>query len=142
MNLGTNLFLAYMIYFILTYIKLVTNKTERANYKKSRARLEELRSIPVKTDAEQLEFITLKNPKTPPFKWTFMNVIKALLKFASIILLFMVCRHLWKTYVPFLLPLWSVMIFVIVFPIIINKILKKYNLHQDDLSVFFGGRKK
>jgi magnesium-transporting ATPase (P-type) len=142
MNLGTNLFIAYLIYFVSTYIKLVTDKDKRKEHQVSRERMRELRDVAVKTKEQQKEFLDLKYPKTPPFQWSFINVSKIVLKLIVMIGIFILTRYLWKTYIKILLPLWLVMILVIVIPLIINKLLKKYNLEHDDLSVFFRGKKK
>ena len=142
MNLGTNLFIAYLIYFLSTYITLFISKNKRKEHQSKQSKLDKLRMIAIKTDEEQKQFIDLKYPRTEPFKWTFKNISLFILKLAVMVFAFILTRYLWKSYIKFQLPLWSVMIIMVILPIGINKILKKYNLHQDDLSVFFGGNKK
>jgi hypothetical protein len=124
------------------YITLIFNKDKRIAHQQVRSRLDILRMIAIKTDEEQKEFIDLKFPKTAPFKWTFINVGLVVFKIFSIVCAFIFTRYLWRTYIGIELPLWLVMIIMIILPMFINKILKKYNLHQDDLSVFFGGKVK
>src|SRR6056297_1555160 len=136
MNLGTNLFIAYIIYIISTYITLVINKEKRKEHKSNRERLHKLRNIAVKTDEEQKEFINLKYPKTPPFKWSFKNVGLFILKAAIMISIFIGARYLWKTYIGWLMPLLMTFIVMALLPILINKVLKKFNLEQDDLSIY------
>ena len=142
MNLGTNLLIVYIIYFIYTYGQLFINKNKRKEHQNKQQRLDELRLKPIKTDEEQKEFINLKYPKTPPFKWSFLNVGKFILKLGTMIIIFMTARKLWELYIGWLIPLWGTVLIMVFLPMGINKLLKKFNLHQDDLSVFFGGRKK
>jgi hypothetical protein len=142
MNLATNLFIAYLIYFVSTYFKIFTNKEIRITHKSKQQRLDELRLLPIKTKEEQKEFIDLKYPKKDPFKWTIKNVLQVIFKIIFMIIVFIFVRFLWKTFIIFELALWQLLLFMVFVPIILNKFLKKYNLHHDDISVFFGGKKK
>jgi len=137
MNIATNLFLAYIIYFASMYIKLAFSKEKRESHQSNRVGIERLRNIAYKTKEEQKEFLDLKYPKSPPFVWSFKNVGIMIFKLAIMVGLFIGCRYLWRTYIPFQFALWQVFIIMIVLPIILNKILKKYNLQQDDLLVYF-----
>jgi len=121
---------------------LVINKKHMREHQQKQKRLDLLRSIAVKTNEQQKEFIDLKYPKSEPFKWTFKNVGKFILKLLIMVSIFISVRYIWKEYIKIELALWLVMLIAIFLPIIVNKILKKYNLHQDDLSVYFGGNKK
>jgi len=136
-KLATNLFIAYLIFTIFTYTKMLFNTKNKNDHIAKRKRLEELRNISIKTPDEQKEFINLKYPKTPPFKWTFKNVSRFVGKILLTVAVFIGVRHLWFTYIGFYFQLWHVIIIMIVLPIILNKILKRYNLHQDDILVFF-----
>ena len=137
MPLGTNLFIAYVIYFISSYIILAFNKNSRELHQHKRSELESLRNIPVKTPEEQKAFLDLKYPKTPPFVWKWKNVGIVVLRLAVMIGLFFGARYLWRTYIPFDLALWHTVIIMVILPIILNKLLKKYKLQQDDILVFF-----
>jgi len=137
MNLATSLFLFYITYLVFTYFKIIVSKKNRESHKKTRTRLEELRNIAYKTQEEQKEFINLKYPRSPSFKWTFKNITNIILKLASMISIYVGIKYLWINYVMFEFELWNVFIIMIILPILINKILKKYNLQQDDILVFF-----
>jgi hypothetical protein len=126
-----------MIYTILTYIKLVFSKTERDAHRQTRKTLEKLRNIPIKTTEEQKQFLDAKYPKDAFFVWSFKNVFMFIIKTLPIILLFMVSRRLWNAYITFEFALWQVIIIMVFLPIIINKIMKRFNLHNDDILVFF-----
>lgn len=144
MNLATNLLLLYIIYFTSTYIKIATNKEKRSSHQDTRKRLEYLRDIPFKTPDQQKEFIDLKYPKTPPFKWTWKNFGILVFKLGTMLFIFFLARYTWSRFVGFEFALWQVLLIMIILPMIINKILKKYNLQQDDISIFFrkGGKSK
>jgi len=137
MNLATNLFIVFIIYFILSYIKVFISKNKREEHVDTRKELEQLRKIPNKTMEQQKRFIDLKYPKTDPFKWTFWNITKFVLKLALMVGVFFGIKYLWRTYIIFEFVLWHVILIAVFVPIITNKILKKYNLDNDDLTVFF-----
>lgn len=137
MNLATNLFIVFMIYFLLSYIKTFFNKEKIVEHKKVRRELEKLRKIPNKSEAEQRRFLDLKYPKTEPFKWSFKNVSKFVLKLALMVGVFFGIKYLWKTFIGFEFSLWSVILIAVVLPIIVNSVLKKYDLNNDDLTIFF-----
>ena len=103
--------------------------------------MEKLRNIALKTQEEQKEFLDLKYPKTPPFKWTFKNVGKFIFKLGTMLIVFIGARYLWSNYIIFEFALWQVFLIMIILPIIINKLLKRFNLQQDDISVFFSRRR-
>jgi len=136
MGLGTNLFLAYVIYFISVYIRVVFSKQRRIDHRKKRSELEAMRNIAVKSPEQQKAFLDLKYPKTPPFVWSWKNVGKTALKLGIMVAIFFAARWLWKTYVPFDLALWHTVIIMVLLPVLLNRILKKYKLEQDDILVF------
>ena len=41
------------------------------------------------------------------------------------------------SFLPFEIKIWQAILVIMVVPIIINKILSKYGLQKDDISVFF-----
>src|SRR6056297_3236274 len=108
MNLATNLFIVFIIYFILSYIKVFISKNKREEHVDTRKELEQLRKIPNKTMEQQKRFIDLKYPKTDPFKWTFWNITKFVLKLALMVGVFFWIKYLWRTYIIFEFALWHV----------------------------------
>lgn len=141
LNIWTNLFILFIVYQSKIYLSLFFNKENRENHKNKRKRLKELREIPIKTKEEQLEFLDLKQPRNKRFKWTFKNVSVKILRLIFMISIFLGIRYLWKNHIPFLFTWWQVLIIFIFLPILINMILKKYNMHQDDIRVYLGGGK-
>jgi len=137
MNLATNLFIVFIIYFVLSYVKVLINKDKRVEHAKIMTELERLRKIPYKSLKEQREFIDLKYPKTDPFVWSFQNISKFVLKLVLMVAIFFGIKYLWRTHIVFEFALWQVMLIAVIVPILVNKVLKKYNLHNDDLTIFF-----
>ena len=142
LNIWTNLFILFVVYQSHLYLTLIFNRKNREEHKKTRERLKELRNIAIKTKEEQIEFISLKDPKKERFKWTFINIIKKIPIIIIMISTFMGIRYLWRNHIPFLFTWWQVLIVFILLPILVNTILKKYNMHQDDIRVYFGGGRK
>jgi magnesium-transporting ATPase (P-type) len=142
LNLATNLFIVYMIYFIIQYIKIGFNKKNLIEHKEKRKRLNYLRTLPFKTHEQQLEFLDLKYPKTEPFKWNIKNVSLGVVKIGLMIFIFLMIKRYWRNNINFLFSLWQVILIVLIVPIIINKILKKFGIENDDILIFFGGNKK
>lgn len=133
----TNIFILYLVYVCRTYLNLLFNKKERIEHIEKQKRLEVLRDIKYKTFQQQKEFIDLKYPKTDPFKWSLKNVFIKILYLVLYILFFICIRFLWKTYVGFNISWIWLFVIMIFLPIMINTILKKYNLHRDDVRVYF-----
>jgi len=135
MNLGTNLLIAYIIISISTYYKFIFNKSVRQAHQQTRKELEILRKKSYKTHAEQLNFLDLKYPKSKPFVWSLINILKFIYKIGIMIILFISFKYLWRNYLGIEFALWQTMLIMVILPIFINLILKKYNLHQDDILI-------
>lgn len=139
-NLATNLFIAYIIYMVRTYIILLSSKKSRSEHRRVRERLAQLRSKTNLSVAEQREFINLKNPKTKPFKWSVKKVARILFNVALMVVVFLIVRGFWDAKIPVLLKLWQVIPLMVVLPMVANALLKKFGLEQDDLRVFWKRR--
>jgi hypothetical protein len=136
-NLATNLLIAYLIYFVMTYLKMFINKDTRKSHQDMRLKFDVLRKISIKTPEQQKAFLDLKYPRKPFFQWTFMNILKVFLKLSFMILLFLITKKIWTRYLNIEFRLWQVILLIVIIPIILNLILKRYNLQQDDILVFF-----
>jgi len=135
--LPTNIFIVYMMYILRTYAKILFIKSERLEHKEKQIKLEELRNIKYKTQEQQLEFINLKYPKKDPFKWTIKNVVIKILYIILYIGIIIFVRYLWGIFIGVNIS-WIILISIMIFlPLTINSILKKFNLHQDDIRVYF-----
>jgi magnesium-transporting ATPase (P-type) len=89
-------------------------------------KLHELRKKPVKTVKEQKEFLLIKNPKVP---FNLFAFIRRALIFIGLSLLL---RFVF-IYFTINLQMWMAIFFVILFPLLYNIVLKKFNLEKDDL---------
>lgn len=136
LTLGTKLFIVYLMYLLKTYIPMLFSKKQRELQQSKNLKLEELRSIKNKTLEQQKEFIDFKYPKTDPFKWSFSNIIKIIIKIIFFVGIYMLVRYTWANYLGFNIKIWQLMLIMLFLPIIINNILKKMNLQQDDVRVF------
>ena len=137
MNMATILFIVYTIYMSLTYIKVIVSKDNRAEHRKKRSQLTRLRAKPMKTVEEQKAFLDLKHPKKERKKFTFKRFMSKLLRVAFFVGLIVGVKYLWTVYVHFNFSLWHIIIYALLFPILVNSVLKKYGLQQDDILVYF-----
>jgi hypothetical protein len=139
-NLATNLFIAYIIYMVRTYIVLLSSKKSRVEHRRVRERLAQLRSKNNLSVAEQREFINLKNPKSKPFKWSVKSVARIVFNIALMLVVFLIVRGFWDSRIPVMLELWQVIPLMVVLPMVANALLKKFGLEKDDLRVFWKRR--
>jgi amino acid transporter len=93
-----------------------------------------IRKIKVKNLKQQKQFINLKYPKKPKFIFTWRWLLKIILILGISICLFILYNKLFK-FLKIDIALWLAILIIIVCPIIINLLLKKFNLQQDDLTV-------
>lgn len=139
-TIWTKLLIIFIVIYAKDLIKKCFNKEYQKTHKERMNRLDELRRIPVKTITEQKEFIKLKEGK--PFVWSWNNVGKIILNSIISIGIIIFFSRLWDKFIPFNILLWQLIIVLIILPLIINTILKKYGIHNDDIRVFFRGGKK
>lgn len=136
-TLATTLFLLYLMYTFKIYVKLLVNKEHRLKHQEKNKRLDELRKIAVKTPEQQKEFINLKYEIKPFFKWTFINILKAVWGMLPFIIIFVLFRYAWKEYIQINIPFWALIVFMLTVPLIINFLLRRFNMQQDDVTVYF-----
>jgi hypothetical protein len=137
MNLATNLFIFYIIYIIVTYITIIFSKKNRVEHQQTNIELEKIRKVPYRDLETQKKFLDLKYPKKEPFKFNFKNILNKLIRIGLFIGVGFSIRYLWATYIDFRLNFLYLIGIMIFLPLLINKILKKYNLHQDDILIYF-----
>ena len=113
----------YLVYFfnLLFRGKQIVEKNEE---------LEKLRLIPVKTIEEQRRFIELKFGKRNPSKYfapKLLSFIKGLAPYVIIgyLIYYLLGFIKWES------PLWFVLAFAVLFPLLVNWILSKWHLEQD-----------
>jgi hypothetical protein len=140
-TIGTYFVIVFVSYYIKYFLDML-NINNRKNMQYANKRMNELRKIPLKNLEQQKEFIELRYPKRKEkTKITFgivLNFIIMLLFYAGI---FIICLKLFQ-YFDINFKIWQAIIIIFVGPIIINFLLKKFNLQRNDISVFFrqGGK--
>lgn len=142
MNIWTNIFIIFMVHYFYTYIKILFNKKQREEHKHKRKRMNELRKIPMKSKKQQKEFLDLKYPKSKPFIWNRENIFDVVKKIVIFISTILLVRYLWQIYVGYYFNIIQLIILVIIIPICINYILKKFGLENDDIRIMFDWRNK
>ena len=125
------------MYYLFYIIPLLFNKKRRSRIQLVNNELSKLRKIPVKSLEEQKIFLNLRYPKTiGTFKWS--------QKFLTVLLfrvfLFVAAIRLFGyifTYFNIYIPLWFGIMFIVLFPIIINYLLEKFGVEKGSMLVFF-----
>jgi len=124
----------FMIYYTFVFSDLAF-KTKRVTLQDKNKKLDKMRKIPVKTLEQQKKFIDMKYPKV---KWKF--TWKWLLK---ILIMLLIAFGLYRgyslllTYLKVQFNLWQVVLIVILFPLLVNLVLRLFHLEKDDLTVYF-----
>jgi hypothetical protein len=130
----------YVIIVILTYYTFyffrLCIKRNRIIIQQTNQKIDKLRLIKLKTMKQHKKFINLKYPKQPKFTFAWNKVLQVLLILAISFCVFFLFIKLFAL-LNINAPLWVAILFVFVFPILMNIVLKKFNLQQDDISVFF-----
>jgi len=134
MNIASILVVIFFVYYsIMLYGYLLPSKRkvlEDANLK-----MEELRKIPIKTVEEQKAFIDVRYPKGK-FKFKKEMIPSVLINMGCFIILFQF-YSIQLLNLGWNIKLWQAILFVMFMPIIINIVLRKFNLQRNDISVFF-----
>lgn len=139
------LVLVILSYYTRYIIKMIFNKKERGIVRKTNTRLEELRCIPNKNLEQQKEFLDLKYPKkNSKKKWnlSWIKVNGFLFTLTMYIIIFKIFKYM--LFISNISISWLVaIIFMVLFPLLLNIILEKFGIAKSDISIWFrGGRKK
>jgi len=126
--------LAYYLKYFLSLLR----PSNRADIVRANTDMERLRCIKVKTIEEQKEFLDIRYPKTAgKFRWGFRSVGFIILNVAYFVVLF---RGVMWVYlrVGVDLVLWQAILFLVVFPLVVNVLLSLFGLQRSsDIRVFF-----
>lgn len=136
LTLTTKLLIVYLMFLLKTYIPILLSKNKRLEQQTKNIKLNELRQIKKKTLAQQKEFLDYKYPKKEPFKWSIIGILKAIPRIALFIGMYFLIKYAWVHYIGFNIKIWQLIIIMLILPILINTILKKINLQQDDVRIF------
>jgi len=144
MNIANVIVTVVLVYYTIYIIDILFNRNMRYNIQKSNIKLDELRTIPKKSLKEQRDFINLRYPKRKgKFNWKSFLRLKSILTIFLKILMFLIIFRFYMFILTSLnieLMLWHAIAFGILFPTLLNFILKKFNVHKNDISVFFKWR--
>jgi len=94
-------------------------------------KLEVLRRISKKTFEQQKEFIDLKYPKKQRFVFTWRKMYMFAVYILSYIVIFALFNKL-MNYYQIIIPLWLGITLLILFPIVFNRLMKKFYMEQND----------
>jgi hypothetical protein len=132
-----NIFVGVLLtFYLLKVVKLLLFKKDREVIQKQNNELEKLRANPVKTLEEQKKFIDVKYGKSQKWKFSWQKLFILL---GNIIIFIIVFRTMLYgfSYYNIDIKLWQAIVFAILFPMIMNIVLAKFNLAGDDLRVYF-----
>jgi len=124
------MFLSYYTQYI---ISLLFNKQQRQKIQKTNIILNDLRKKPIKSIEDQKEFINNKYPRREKFSMSWKKFFSFLFFISSLIVLIKVYYFI-LDYFDIQFKLWQAILIIIVFPLLINIILKKFNLEKDNLT--------
>lgn len=133
MEIGALLIVITLVFYTQYIINLLRpDKREEIRYKNQE--IERLRKIPIKSMEEQKEFLELRYPKSK-FKFTLDFCIYALVYLVFLVILFKSYTYL-VTQIPYEIKWWYGLLFLIFFPLIVNKILSKFGLQKAGVKIF------
>jgi hypothetical protein len=135
MAIYNTILICFLVYYTFFFFRL-TIKKERTQIQTQNKKLNELRTVAVKTVEQQKEFIDTKYPKHTKFKFSWKWLGKIIVYIAISILLYKAYGTIFKI-LGINVQLWMDIVFIIVFPLLVNLILRVFNLEKDDLTVFF-----
>lgn len=138
MSLYNYVISAFLVYYTYYFIGL-TRKKNRVGVQQNNIETNNLRKIPVKSLEEQKKFLDLKHPKSEPYKFKWKDVPWFIVNLFCAILLFYAFNRVFIRFNVNFTLFWTIL-FVIVVPILINYILKKFNLEKSDILIMITGR--
>ena len=127
-----------IIIFILMYIRYFFGFLDRDNIKKikqNNINMNILRKVPLKTIEQQKEFIELRYPKSKfKFKWKMIwESIPILVMYYGLYRLLEYLFEISKLNIR----LWQAVLVIMIFPVLINLILKKFDVQKPDVLLYF-----
>ena len=127
-------FIVLVLVFYSNYLISLFNIKNRKAIKKTNIKLEELRTIPVKTLEQQKDFINIRYNKQS-FKFSWSSVFMFVLYTIKFVLLFIMFRKL-ISFWPWDILWWHAVLFIFFFPMIVNYILSLFGLQKKGVKIF------
>lgn len=131
MGLADVLVLFLFTYYSIHIGKMIFNKHKRVGVQKINQKLDKLRKQPIKTLDQQKKFLDLKYPKTK-WKWSWKIIPNIFFMLVVYIIIFRSWLFIWE-YFNFNIKFWQAILIIIVFPLVLNFILEKFNIQKGDL---------
>ena len=136
MGIGNLFVTVFLSYFTLHILVMLIFKKSRVTVQTANKKLDVLRKIPIKTVAQQKEFINTRYPKRKgKFKWSWAIIPKIILRVACFIVIILTYREIFNFF-NIDIKLWQAILFIVIFPFFLNLILEKFKVQKSDLSVF------
>lgn len=134
MGFGNILLIVFLTYYSINLYIYFFPKN-RIMLQTANIEMNKLRKIPIKNINQQKEFLKIKDPikkfkfkkEMLPTTLIYMGCFIILYRFFSVQLILLN----WN------IPLWLAILIVMITPMIVNLILKKFNLQKNDISIFF-----
>jgi len=130
-NLLITVFCTYYCNYVLSFIYAPKQKLAIQTQNK---KLNKLREVNKKSLKEQKMFLDTKFPKRIKVPWTTKRVLTLVLKLALFIIIFKGYQFMFSGLV---IPIWIALLIIMICPILLNKVLRKFGLERNDISVFF-----
>jgi len=136
MNISNILIISLFTY-LTVYVLSLISKKNRNNIISLNKNLDKLRKIKVKSVEEQKKFIGLKYPKRGKFKFKW-PMIFYILGYMILIGGIWYGYFVVLDYLKIVFKLWQALLIIMIVPILINMILKRFNLQRkNDLLDYF-----
>jgi hypothetical protein len=130
-----NIFVIVLLsYYTIYYINIFINGYKQLQ--QTNIKLNSMRKISVKTLDEQKAFLDLKYPKSQKTKRTFLDWYFIIIMFIISISMYLLYNYLFNVFKIRLTLLYGLLI-VSILPVLINIILLKFNMDNNDLVNLF-----
>jgi len=138
------IFIVVFLCFYTKYFLSLLLQDKREEIQKRNQKLDKLRKIPIKSIKKQKEFLNLRYPKksSNKFEWNRVPNILGII-FVYVVLFF---GYRWVVgnffdWIDYEVRLWQSVLFIILMPMIVNIILKRFDLQQQEsmLAMFRRG---
>lgn len=135
-----NMFVVIVLTQYIYYFFNLLSKHKRENIKITTVEINALRKIPIKTVDEQKRFLDMRYPKSVKFKYTPLNIIKIISNTIIYFLLFFGVNYMISEILGWEFSIGFGIFFIIIFPLAMNYVLRKFNLNRQDMSYLIGLR--
>ncbi len=129
------IFIVVFLCFYTKYFFSLFSSMKREEIQKRNQKLDKLRKIPIKSIKKQKEFLNLRYPKKTSTKFEWNRLPNILFIILIYIILFFSYKWLivrFFDWVGYEVRLWQSILFIILMPLCVNVILKRFDLQQQE----------